>query len=124
MTDLTIPAGSLPSPGEVVELQLSSTLVALIEHTGEPTEDVDDPTPDEQAASPVPLITYTVVDVVGATRTHAARVRRRAERTRVDRHPLCSRSGSRIVRGRRRDLDLSVVTCTQCRRQLEAEGEL
>jgi len=83
---------------------------------------VDEPTEAETAAAAGPLISYEVVNVRGATRTHAALVRHHERRSVVNRWTLCSVSDSRRVTGRRRDQDLSTVTCTQCRRRLEAEG--
>lgn len=47
MTDdltFTIAGAELPRPGEVTEHNLSEELVALIQHTGEPTEDLTEPT--------------------------------------------------------------------------------
>ncbi len=70
------------------------------------------------------MISYEVVNVRGATRTHAAIVRQHEKRSMVNRWTLCSVSNSRRVIGRRRDQELSTVTCTQCRRRLESEGEL
>jgi len=70
------------------------------------------------------MISYEVVNVRGATRTHAAIVRQHEKRSMVKRWTLCSVSNSRRVIGRRRDQELSTVTCTQCRRRLESEGEL
>ncbi len=120
----TISAADLPRPGEVTEYQLNEDLIALIEHTGEPTEDITEPTEDELDRAVQPLISYEVVNVRGATRTHAAIVRHHEKRSMVNRWTLCSVSNSRRVIGRRRDQELSTVTCTQCRRRLESEGEL
>lgn len=126
MNDMTftIPAADLPSPGEVTTHELGDDLTALIENTGEPTEDVAEPTAAELRVAVQPLISYEVVDVRGATRTHAAIVRHHEKRSRVNRWTLCSVSDSRRVTGRRRDQELTTVTCTQCRRRLETEGEL
>ncbi len=126
MNDLTftIPAADLPRPGEVTVHEFGDDLIALIENTGEPTEDVAEPTEAELSVAIRPLISYEVVDVRGATRTHAAIVRHHEKRSRVNRWTLCSVSDSRRVMGRRRDQELTTVTCTQCRRRLETEGEL
>jgi hypothetical protein len=121
---ITIAADDLPRPGEITKHQLGENLVAFIEHTGEPTEDVVEPTEEELDQASEPLISYEVVDVRGATRTHAAIVRHRDKRSVVNRWTLCSISNSRRVIGRRRDQDLSTVTCTRCRRRLMDEGEL
>lgn len=108
----------LPLPGEDV-IVMSGPYEVLIAHTGEPEVDVD-----ETVDEPESTITHTVVDVHGATRVHAAVVRQRPMRSVVDRHPLCSRSKTRRVARRRRDLDLSTVNCTQCLGRLQAEGIL
>lgn len=120
---ITIPAADIPAPGEDVLINLDGPYQALIVNTGEPQETVEidePPLPGE----PRPAFHYEVVDVSGAIRTHAAIVRVRGNRTVVNRWSLCSQSNSRRVTGRKRDQDLSTVTCAQCRRRLEAEGEL
>lgn len=121
-----IPLAELPGPGEDLLFEVEGTpYTALITHTGEPQAEVDEPSEDEQAAAEDgPLSWYEVVDVRGRTRTHAALVRRRGERSVVNRWALCSVSNSRRVVGRKRDQQLSTVTCTQCRRRLEDAGEL
>ena len=82
MNDLTftIPAADLPGPGEVTTHELGDDLTALIENTGEPTEDITEPTEAELRVAVGPLISYEVVDVRGATRTHAAIVRHHEKR--------------------------------------------
>lgn len=113
MTTLTIDEGSIPGPGESVEVDLGDGIVALIENTNEPIQE-------EELDAP---ITFTAVETVGAaTVTHAAAVHQRQQRTRVARYTLCSRQGSRQVKRRKRDLPLTAVTCVQCRQRLEDEG--
>jgi hypothetical protein len=112
----TIP---VPRPGEVAAHDLGY-LTALIENTGTPADIAN-------AVAEVriePLITYEVVDVRGARRTHAAIVRHHELRSVVDRWTLCSRSKSRRVSGRRRDQGLSTVTCKQCLQRLADAGVL
>lgn len=121
---ITIPLDELPRPGEVIERWLAPNVLALIENTEPPLDEVSAPTADEAAAATEPLTWYEVVDVRGATRTHAALVRQHDRRSMVNRYTLCSVSDSRRVTGRRRDQQLSTVTCSQCRRRLELEGEL
>jgi hypothetical protein len=118
MPDLSIAIAEtdLPAPGEDV-LVTHGPYEVLVAHTGDPEADID-----ETADEPESTITYSVVDVHGATRVHAAIVRQREVRSIVDRHPLCSRSKTRRVARRRRDLDLSTVNCTQCAARLRAEG--
>jgi len=122
---LSIPASDLPAPGEIVERVLNGFHI-LIESTAAPTEELGAPTPDEVRAYDGPLSWHEVVDVKGATRTHAALVRffPASGRSRVNRYTLCSRTDSREVTGRRRDQQLATVTCAQCRRRLEDAGEL
>lgn len=115
---LNLDAGELPAPGEDV-LIVHGAYEVLVAHTGEPEADVD-----ETAEEPGSLLSFSVVDVHGASRVHAAVVRQRAVRSVVDRHPLCSRSRTRKVARRRRDLDLSTVNCTQCAARLRADGIL
>jgi hypothetical protein len=121
MTDtltFTIP---VPRPGEITAHDLGYDLTALVENTSRPGGSAN-----AGAALSVakPLITYEVVDVRGARRTHAAIVRHHDRRSVVNRWTLCSVSNSRRVIGRRRDQDLNTVTCTQCRRRLASEGTL
>ncbi|MEU9822246.1 hypothetical protein ACIGG9_26000 [Pseudonocardia alni] len=116
--EIQIDEQELPAPGEDV-LVTSGPYEILIGHTGDPQTEVD-----QTAEEPGSQITFSVVDVHGATRVHAAAVRQREVRSRVDRHPLCSRSQTRKVARRRRDIDLSAVNCTQCRSRLVAEGVL
>ncbi len=113
--NFTLTDDQIPGPGEDVLVDLGGGLQALIANTAEL-----DGAPEPMEG----LVTYTVVDVYGAARTHAAEVTQRAQRTRVSRWTLCSRNESRRVSRRRRDLDLAAVSCTQCRKRLEAEGLL
>lgn len=115
---IAIAEADLPAPGEDV-LVTYGPYEVLVAHTGDPETDVD-----EDADEPESVLSYSVVDVHGATRVHAAVVRQREVRSMVDRHPLCSRSKTRKVARRRRDLDLSTVNCTQCAARLRAEGML
>lgn len=117
---ITIDEPDLPAPGEDVLISTGAYEV-LVANTAEPEADVD---PEPDADDPEAQITYSVVDVHGATRVHAAIVRKREVRSVVDRFPLCSRSRTRRVSRRRRDLDLSTVNCTQCAARLHAEGIL
>lgn len=120
-----IAADDLPGPGEDFLFEVEgSPYTVLIAHNGEPQAEVDEPSDDDVSDDHGPTTWYEVVDVRGATRTHAALVRRRGNRSVVNRWTLCSVSNSRRVTGRKRDLQLSTVTCAQCRRRLEAEGEL
>lgn len=115
---ITVATENLPAPGEDV-LVTHGPYEILVAHTGEPQTDID-----ETADEPDSQLTYSVVDVHNATRVHAAIVRQRPIRSVVDRHPLCSRSKTRRVARRRRDLDLSTVNCTQCLGRLHADGIL
>ena len=107
----TIP---VPLPGEVAVHELGDALTVLIEHTTE--------TGTAEAPAFKPAISYTVVDVEGAARVHAAVVKHHPQRSVVSRATLCSVTKTRRVARRRRDLDLDAVTCQQCRRRLEKAG--
>lgn len=124
MLTIEIASGDLPRPGEDLLVVVEGTpYEALIVHTGAPEDEVD--TESETSVDEAdPAFSYTVVDVFGATRTHAALVRHHLQRTVVNRYTLCSQNNSRRVRSRRRDQPLNAVTCTQCTKRLEAAGEL
>lgn len=109
----TIP---LPNPGDVTAHDLGDALTVLIENTAGARG--------AGALAYTPTVTYTVVDVAGAARVHAATVKHHPQRSVVSRSTLCSVTKARRVTRRRRDQDLSAVTCQQCRRRLEKVGAL
>lgn len=76
----TIP---LPNPGDVSTHDLGDALTVLIENTADSRE----------AGKPAvtPTISYTVVDVAGATRVHAAVVKHHSQRSVVSRSTMCKR---------------------------------
>lgn len=110
----TIP---MPLPGEVTAHELGNALTVLIENTTTETGTAEAP-------AFKPAISYTVVEVEGAARVHAAVVKHHPQRSVVSRATLCSVTKTRRVARRRRDLDLDAVTCQQCRRRLEKAGAL
>lgn len=70
------------------------------------------------------VVFYTPVETVHpSTKRHAAAVRQRNVRTRVESATLCSRAGTRRVK-RRLHEPLTNVTCVQCRSILAEEGEV
>jgi hypothetical protein len=109
----TIP---LPDPGDVSAHDLGDALTVLIENTAD-SRGMGKP-------AVTPAISYTVVDVAGATRVHAAVVKHHSQRSVVSRSTMCSVTKVRRVTRRRRDQDLSAVTCQQCRGRLQKLGAL
>lgn len=108
-----------PQPGEVVTVRTNG-LIILAELD---PETVTEPVPDP---GPGAIVDYTPVSVVATNtvRLHAAAVYQRPERTRVDRYTLCASGeyeGYRVT-GRRRDVGIEAVNCTNCRRRLRSEG--
>ena len=104
----TIP---IPQPGEVAAHQLGHDFTVLIEkNLG------------GSGASDSPYVTYEPVDVRGGTRVHAAAVKHHTQRSVVSRWALCSITNSLRVTRRRRQDELTAVSCTRCRRRLERAG--
>lgn len=113
--ELRIPEAELPTPGETIHLTVGQYEV-LVVHTGSP----DDEPAEELSDDP---IGYSAV-TGGAAVVHAAAVYQRAQRTRAATFTLCSRNKSRRSGRRLLGVQLTAVTCTQCRRHLEAEGAI
>lgn len=99
----TIP---IPHPGEVAAHEFGDNLTVLIENAAQSGNGV--------AHNFTPDISYSVVDVDGAARVHAAIVKHHPHRSVVSRSMLCSVIKTRRVARRRRDQDLDAVTCQQC----------
>lgn len=112
---LSIPEDELPAPGESVEINRGKFVITV-----ENTDQVDV----VDAAGFGEVVFYTPVETVHpSTKRHAAAVRQRNVRTRVESATLCSRAGTRRVK-RRLHEPLTNVTCVQCRSILAEEGEV
>lgn len=112
--DVVVRATDLPAPGEVRVVLLGEQLTAVVENTG-----------DELVADGAPVdavVRYVPVEVSGARVVHAAAVRQRAVRTRVDSVALCSRGVARRVNRRLDEAPLELVSCRQCRGHLARAG--
>lgn len=100
----------VPQPGEVAAHQLGHEFTVLIEMSP------------GGGATGSPYVTYEPVDVRGGTRVHAAVVKHHTQRSVVSRWALCSITNSLRVTRRRRQDELTAVSCTRCRRRLERAG--